>query len=216
MESEHVHQELIAAENALRKGRYDEADRHLNAAAHAGAPPERISDLGRKLRYARAHHAVRVKKSVRIGSLLGIGGYLLLSVKSPLGWGQTVWEALAFLVIPALMGLLIGRRHAGERTPGAAFADGLKAGLMAMALYASVHLISSGCALDKDAGDAGEEFVAGLFTFVLFSLLAGLVSGLISALSSRIGERIGAGDIGQGGIGGGGIGQGSAGQGGSV
>lgn len=187
MESDRAHAELLAAEDALHKGRYDVADSHLDAAAHAGAPPQRISDLGRQLRYARAQHEQRVKTSVLIGMALGIVGYLIISVKPPLEWGLPLWGALIFLVVPGLTGLLIGRRHAGERTPQAAFRDGWRAGLWAMSLYTVIHLIGAGCRLDREGGEAGEEFFAGLLTLLLFSVVAGLVSGMISALSSRIG-----------------------------
>ena len=48
MESEEVHKELKAAEAAMNQCRYDAAFRLLDAAAHGGAEPLHISDMGRR------------------------------------------------------------------------------------------------------------------------------------------------------------------------
>ena len=181
---ETVHQELQNAEKALQQGRYDAADHLLDLAAHGGATPLLISDLGRRVRAARANHELRVRSSVRIGFCLAIAGYILLSMRQPLGWTQPIWILLAFLVIPGVAGLFVGRRHAGERTRSRAFYDGARSGVFAMACYTGFHVFKLADNLQKDNSQTVDEWVAAFIAIIVFSSIAGLVAGLASAAAS--------------------------------
>ena len=134
-------------------------------------------------------HEKRVRGSVRIGFFIALVGYLILMPKQPLGWTTPVWLALAFVIIPAAAGLFVGRRHAGERSPAAAFRDGMRSGLYAMMFYAGVNVLMLADKLQKEPSQAIDEYFAGLLTVLVFSAAAGAVAGLVSAAVSRIGGK---------------------------
>src|SRR5580700_7825026 len=167
MEDEKVHQELRDAEKALQEGRFNAADRLLDLAAHSGATPLHISDLGRRLRAARAAHDRGVRGSVRVGFLIALAGYLVLSAREPLGWTMHVWIVLAFVVIPSVAGLFVGRRHAGTRTRSLAFYDGVRSGVFAMACYAGIHVFTLANNLQKDNSQLVDEWVAAFIAVIV-------------------------------------------------
>ncbi len=184
MEDEKVHQELQSAEKALSEGRFNAADRLLDLAAQSGATPLHISDLGRRLRAARANHDLHIRSSVRIGFVIALVGYIILSAREPLGWTTHVWIALAFFVVPFIAGLVVGRRHVGERTHKFAFCDGARSGFFAMACYTGFHVFTLASNLQKDNSQLVNEWVAALVDVIAFSIIAGIVAGITSALAS--------------------------------
>jgi hypothetical protein len=184
MEDESVHQELQAAETALQQGRYDAAEHYLDLAAHGGATPLHISELGRRVRAARAKHELGVRSSVRICFVIALVGYAILSLKQPLGWTMPTWIALAFVIIPGIAGLIVGRRHAGERTRSLAFMDGARGGAFAMACYTGIHVFMLADNLQKDSNQLVDEWVAAFVAVIVFSIIAGAVAGLISVAAS--------------------------------
>ena len=121
-----------------------------------------------------------------MGFILGLIGYLILSTRQPVGWGPSVWYMLTFLAIPGITGLLVGWRHAGQRSMKHAFVDGAKAGAYSMACYAGFNLILLFNHLQKDETQLGDEFFAAAITTIMFSLLAGAITGVASVLASRI------------------------------
>lgn len=189
MEDEKVHQELKAADDALKQGRYEAADKLLDLAAKGGAEPRHISDLGRRLRAAKALHEKRVRTSVRSGFCLALAGYVVLSLRQPAEWRVPVWLALIFLVIPGLVGVFVGRRHAGERTRARAFYDGARCGAYSMVCYSGVHVLVLANRLQKDASQTIDEYVAGVLTVVVFSAIAGMVAGSMSAMASLVAPK---------------------------
>lgn len=184
MEDEKVVTELQAAERALNAGKFDEAERLLDLAAHGGATPLHISDLGRRVRAARIAHESHVGSSVWFGFFIALIGYAVVSSRQPDGWTKPVWLVLALAVVPGVAGLFVGRRHAGERSRAHAFMDGLKSGIWAMACYSGFNLLILADKLQKEASQSFDEYVAALLTVIVFSAIAGGVSGLISAAAS--------------------------------
>jgi hypothetical protein len=186
MEDEKVQMELRGAEKALQEGRYDAAEHLLDLAAHAGATPLHISDLGRRVRAARAKHELGVRSSVRISFFVALIGYAVLSAKQPLGWTMPVWFGLAFVAIPGIAGLVVGRRHAGERSRKLAFSDGLRGGACAMACYTGLHVFMLAENLQKDNSQLVDEWVAAFIAIIVFSVIAGLVAGVASVAASLV------------------------------
>lgn len=190
MESEEVHKDLKAAEDAMNQCRYDVALRQLDLAAHAGAEPRHISDMGRKIRAAKAFHDRKVRGSVRLGFFIALVGYLILMMRQPIGWTTPVWITLGFVVIPCVAGLFVGRRHAGEQSAARAFSDGARSGLFAMMCYSAVNIVMLLDKLQKDSTQVGDEYFAAIIAVAAYSLAAGAVSGLASAAISRIGPKL--------------------------
>ncbi len=122
------------------------------------------------------------------GFIVAILGYLFLSMRQPLDWGMPLWGFLAFLLIPGLAGLVVGRAQRGAGTPGRSFWAGLKAAGKAIALYTICHLLLLG-GPHSDSANRGQEWIAGLLTTLLFTLIAGLVAGAVSATVSSIGLK---------------------------
>src|SRR6185437_7512329 len=83
--------------------------------------------------------ARRGRGAVWLGFWLGLLAYLLLSMQQPLGWKIPVWILLAFVVIPGLIGLLIGRVQGQEPTARMKFWAGLKGAFWPMAFYAFLN-----------------------------------------------------------------------------
>jgi ABC-type transport system involved in cytochrome c biogenesis permease subunit len=189
MEDETVHQELRDAEKALQESRFDTAEHLLDMAAHAGATPLHISDLGRRVRAARAMHDRGVRGSVRVGFLIALAGYLILSARQPLGWTPSVWIVLAFVVIPGVAGLFVGRRHAGTRTRSLAFYDGVRSGVYAMACYSAIHIFTLANNLEKDNSQLVDEWAAAFIVVIVYSIIAGGVAGMSSVAASFLRPR---------------------------
>lgn len=112
-------------------------------------------------------------------------GYMVLSSQQPAGWGVPVWLSLALLLIPALAGLALNRLQAENRPPRQAFFAGMKGVGWAMFFYASITMTVVANRVGG-AGNAGEEFLAGLLTTILFTLLAGAAAGLANVLLTRM------------------------------
>ena len=108
-------------------------------------------------------------------------GYLVLSQQQPAGWGVPLWAALAFLLIPALAGLAINRLQSPHRPPKQAFLAGMKGVGWSMFFYSSITLTVLANRVGG-AGNVGEEFLAGLLTAIVFTLLAGCAAGLTNVL----------------------------------
>ncbi len=186
MDGSAAQKDLQAAVDAIKKGRFDEADEALNRAAHDGGDPMRISDLGRQLRFARLAREGTVAVSVRIGFVIALIGYLIVSTRQPEGWKPGIWLMLILGVVPAVAGIFVGWRHAGERSVKFAFVDGFRASVFAMMLYSAANLIVLFDHLHKDYTQVGDEFFAAATTIVLFSIGAGVISGGISVVASHL------------------------------
>jgi hypothetical protein len=119
-----------------------------------------------------------------VGFWLGLLAYLLLSMQQPLGWGILVWVLLAFLIVPGLIGLLIGKKLGAEPTAPMKFWAGLKGVAWAMAFYAFLNPILLLGRLNVE-GENGARLFAVLLVTVVFALLAGGVAGLASALTAK-------------------------------
>ncbi len=189
MEDEITHKELAAAEKALAEGRYDAAQRLLNKAAESGATPRHIQDLHRRIRTERVRHEFAVQNSVFGGFGIAFVGYLLLCIRQPLGWGIPLWLALAVGVVPCAAGGYVGRRHAGEREPGASFRDGAKSVAGAMVCYSGFSTLILVSRLQKGALQLGEEAFAALLTTALLTIVAAGMAGVASVAASRIGVK---------------------------
>ena len=110
--------------------------------------------------------------------------YLALSIQQPAQWTVPVWVLLAFLLGPALIGLIAGRLQRGEMSPLRRFRGGLQAGVITMFLYTSITLMALHARMGS-SGDGGQVFLVGLFVSVIYALIAGVVAG---AVSSRLGR----------------------------
>ena len=128
--------------------------------------------------------ARRGRGAVWIGFWLGLLGYLLLSMQQPLGWRIPVWICLAFIALPALIGLLIGRKWGPEPSSRMKFWAGMKGAAWAMALYAFANSVVALKGLATGEGN-GTRFLVLLLATVVYALLAGGISGTISALTAR-------------------------------
>lgn len=115
-------------------------------------------------------------------AIAGIG-YLVLSQQQPAGWGVPLWASLALLLIPALAGLAVNRLQAAQRTARQMFFGGMKGVGWAMFFYSSITLIVLANRVGG-AGSGGEEFLAGLLTAIVFTIVAGSVAGLTNVLLS--------------------------------
>ncbi len=122
------------------------------------------------------------------GLLVGVIGYLCVSLQQPLGWTIPVWGFFAFLLVPCLVGIAVGRSQKTARTTARAFWTAAKSGGTAMGLYTAVHLLLIG-GPHSDGANSGQEFLAGLLTLFAFSLIAGFAAGAVSAAVVGVGAK---------------------------
>ncbi|HLK61596.1 MAG TPA: hypothetical protein VKU00_33925 [Chthonomonadaceae bacterium] len=179
---EETHAEILAARQAFKEQRYDDAEYHLNRATYLGAPQQQINELQKRIRNLRKTQRERAGTSGRWGFWCGILGYLLLSLQQPSGWTQTVWILLAFGLVPAIIALVVRWRQGVEVENSARFWTAWRAGSATMALYSVISLIIVGTRLGGDTVSGASHFIAGVLTMLLFALLAGSVAGLVCLL----------------------------------
>jgi hypothetical protein len=180
---ETIRAELNACERAVAAGRYLEATRHLAQAASLGASPHEISQHGEAIRRAERARGHQNRSFGWVGPAIGILGYLLLSLQQPLEWTQPVWILAAFVLIPALVGVAIGRLQVRGKPAFAAFWTGMKTGCVVMGLYTAITLMVLVHRLARP--DGGEqELPVILVVTVVYALLAGAVTGSASLVAS--------------------------------
>jgi hypothetical protein len=183
-EREDIHAALIACERALSGGHYREAERHLAHAAHLGASPQEVTRLGHAITEVHKAQNRRISSNYGKGLVLGFLGYLLLSVQQPLGWTLPLWILLAFLVIPGIVGVLIGSAHGPAQTAREIFRMGMKGAGWPMAFYTAVTLLILSPRLVR-MENIGQEFLAGALVTLVYALLAGGVAGLASMMTAK-------------------------------
>ena len=186
MEDEVARRELAAAEKALAAHNFTAAQHLLDNAAASGATPRHIQDLHRRIRAEKAKHEFAVQNSAYKCFGIGILGYLIISIRQPLGWGIPVWLLLSVAAIPGLMGLYMGRKHAGTRSFRSAFLDGVRPAAAAMTCYSLFSLGVLVTHLQPRSEQIGEEIVAAMFTAFVLAVAASVVSGMACAAASRV------------------------------
>jgi hypothetical protein len=182
------HAELQAAEKALERGDLAGAQQHLNLAIQHRAPHSQTARLSVAIQTAALAQGRRGRSGGWGGFAVGILGYLFLSLQQPLGWGLPLWGFLAFVLVPAVAGVVVGRSHRAAGTPGQSFRIAAKSVAKAMGLYTALHLLLIGGPHSAGA-DSVQEFLAGLLSTLLFALIAGLVAGAVSATVAGVGVK---------------------------
>ena len=115
-----------------------------------------------------------------MGFFLGIFLYVGLSFRTPLQWTQPVWFLLAFLVVPALVGLVNGLKKYKPRSAGQGFRMSFYAGAWAMFLYAGINMMIAHSRVGS-GGNAAASLLAGLLVAIIYALIAGVVAGAVCA-----------------------------------
>lgn len=174
------HAEVVATEAALKRGDLTAARQHLHLAVQLGAPGKQTHWLTTAIQTAEQVQQRRALGGGGRGFALAIVGYLCVSLQQPLGWTLPLWIFLAFLLVPCLVGLLIGRQQREGKAPGRSFWTAAKSSGTAMGLYTAIHLLLIG-GPHSDGANIGEELIAGLLTIFVFALIAGITAGAVSA-----------------------------------
>src|SRR6266849_4253944 len=134
--------EIIAAESALGRKRFLEAQQHLVEAERLGASRHEVERLRSAAVSAVRRQAQRGRLAPWGGFGIGVAGYLVLSIQPPPGWTVPVWAILAFLVVPGIIGYVTGRWQGLDQEARTRFWAGVRAGGGAMALYSGLSLIA--------------------------------------------------------------------------
>ena len=115
---------------------------------------------------------------------IGLVIVLILSLRNPRAWGEPVWAALTFALLPALVAFAVGRTTPPREGITNAFwiTNFLVFWYTAIGMMRTHHRVGSG-------GDPGQTALVGLFVAVVDAALAGLVAAGVSALWHRRGEK---------------------------
>ena len=174
------HADLHSAQSALERGDLAAAQQHLDLAIQNRAPHSQTKRLSVAIQTAAQAQQRRSRGGGWGGFVVGIVGYLCLSIRQPLDWGLPLWSVLAFLLVPGLVGLVVGRVQGAMGTTAGSFGTAAKSAGKAMGLYTAVHLLLIGGPHSSGA-NTSQEFLAGLLSTLLFALIAGLAAGGVSA-----------------------------------
>jgi hypothetical protein len=182
-----IEAEIIAAERALANGNMPEARRRLADAERLGASSSDLkmlhSAIASRERFSKTDRANAKKKGklgVWAGFGIGVMGYLILSIRQPPDWPQTLWALLAFGVVPILAGLTTGRISRAAGNARSRFWAGLKSGFISMFLYSGISLIVLRTRIASGA-DSMQILTVGLFVTFVYAILAGCVAGAASS-----------------------------------
>lgn len=177
-QQEAANRAIHAAQESLAAGHFREARHHLSEAENLRADSQTLRRLRNGIKQAESAQTGHRRRNVWIGFGLGCIGYLILSLRQPLGWTIPVWALLAFLVVPICIGLTVGRGMGYDAGPGPRFRGWFRACSLVMFLYTAFNLMI--VRYNIGSGDTGQVFLVGLFVSVIYALLAGLVAGLAS------------------------------------
>jgi len=176
---------IRAARKDLKSGNLEAAQMHLDVAVQYGAQHSQTEPVAKAIQMARMARATNSRSGAWRGFWVAILGYLCLAFRQPLGWGMGLWIFLAFLLVPILAGLVVGRYQRNVGAPGQSFWMAFKGVSKAMALYTILSLIFIGGS-HSDSADKWQERLAGILTTALFFLITGLVAGATSMAVSGV------------------------------
>ena len=175
------HREIAAADAALDAGRYRIASRHIAEAVRWGGASPETARLQDRLNDFVEQQSREAGRGVWSGLAAGTVGYLLLGTQEPPEWTMPVWGLCAFVLLPGLIGFVIGRKQSLDDFPKARFRQGFLVTAPVMFCYASIAMIAARNRIGS-ASDMGQEMLAGTLAAAVFAALAGCVAGAVCAL----------------------------------
>ena len=175
------HREIAAADAALDAGRYRIASRHIAEAERWGGASPETARLQDRLNDFVEQQSREAGRGVWSGLAAGAVGYLLLGTQEPPEWTMPVWGLCAFVLLPGLIGFVIGRKQSLDDFPKARFRQGFLVTAPVMFCYASIAMIAARNRIGS-ASDMGQEMLAGTLAAAVFAALAGCVAGAVCAL----------------------------------
>lgn len=175
------HREIAAADAALDAGRYRIASRHIAEAERWGGASPETARLQDRLNDFVEQQSREAGRGVWSGLAAGTVGYLLLGTQEPPEWTMPVWGLCAFVLLPGLIGFVIGRKQSLDDFPKARFRQGFLVTAPVMFCYASIAMIAARNRIGS-ASDMGQEMLAGTLAAAVFAALAGCVAGAVCAL----------------------------------
>ncbi|HEY3781696.1 MAG TPA: hypothetical protein VGL56_11460 [Fimbriimonadaceae bacterium] len=173
--------DILKARQALDQGLISSAKQHLTAAKMEGADPQALRELEWKVQYAEQHKHSHSHKFTVIALAVAAVGYFVLSFQSPGQWTQIGWGIIAFLIIPAIQGVILALGAHPEYDRTQRFKNGLGLGAAMMAAYTLFNLLIVSSKIGTHKTEPDVPTVVLLVTAV-YSLAAGLVCGLVSAM----------------------------------
>ena len=175
------HLEIAAANAALDAGRYRVASRHIAEAERWGGASPEIARLQDRLNDFVEQQNREAGRGVWSGLAAGAAGYLLLGIQEPPEWTMPVWALCAFVLLPGLIGFVIGRKQSLDDFPKVRFRQGFLVTAPVMFCYASIAMIAAHSRIGS-ASDVGQEMLAGTLAATVFAAVAGCVAGAVCAL----------------------------------
>ena len=169
------------ARKALAAGDYARARAHLAVARQEGADQSVLSALRQEIDDAEGAVTKNSSKHLLWALAVAAIAYVVLSLQSPPNWGMPLWIGLAFVVVPACVGLLAGMSLPPHSDSGDRFKRAMWLAMVAMAIYTAVGLILSGRKIGSHT-ELTQIFLLGLLVVVAFGLIAGLVAGFATRL----------------------------------
>lgn len=164
------------AELAMAQKRFQLAQHHLAEAQKIPGSHAEVQRLEKALTVLEAERTKRANGSGCLGFFAAAAGYLLLAVQSPSGWGFPVWAVLLLLVVPLIVGTLVGRLQGPDSPQRKRFRTAFRVVGWAMFFYAGIALFLAAGRVQSVSRT--QRLPVLLFVLFVYCLFAGIVSGL--------------------------------------
>lgn len=171
-------EKLEAAKQAMERKRFGDAQHLLTEAEQHGARRQQTSRLRQAIRAMEQQQEKMARNSHWIGLLIGGLAYVIL-LFLPLTPRDALWHLLAFLFVPGVIGVAIGRRMGYDAGRGPRFRKAAVVCGFVMFGYTFVSLVWQRTRFDIGA-EAGQVFLVWLVVSAVYALVAGLIAGLVS------------------------------------
>lgn len=172
---------IRAAEEALEARRYDDAKHLIVLAEKMNGENSRTQKLLRRVRVEESEAEKRLHTSGTVGCLGSSFCYLLLSfLLFPFGASRILWLLVAFLMLPAFFGRVVGRRMGYDTPPKRRFWKAFGAVGGATWAYTFYNLVFWRSRFSLNSAGADIIFVW-LIIPTLYGVLTGVIAGLVSA-----------------------------------
>lgn len=184
-DSEHA---LSMARQAAHDGDYTQARHYTNTARSLGADVGAVAEMFAVIDDAEHFARIHTDKTVLTAIGIAVVGYAILSTTTPARLTPIAWFALAFGIVPSIVGTVSGHSHRASAPSKARFWRAWGIVAIAMALFAGSNLVILRGAIARPP-EAGSLTTVVAAVAIAYGTAAGIVGGFCAAHFGHIGRH---------------------------